>query len=134
KKISVSKTDIDHVLNSPQRQDKTDSEYRLCHILIALPEAPTPTEIQKAKQQIEDLKKQLAAGANFQTLAMSKSAGPQALNGGDLGWKKGTELPTLFAKQELSMAVHEVQGHIRNASGYYLIKLLEKINEREPFI
>ena len=124
--ISISKTDIEHFLNSPQGQDKTGSEYRLGHILIALPEAPTPSEIQQAKQKVEDLKKQLAAGANFQTLAMSQSAGPQALNGGDLGWKKGNELPTLFAKQTLSLAVHEVYGPIRNAGGFHLIKLLEK--------
>jgi len=127
--ISVSKTDIEHFLNSPQGQDKTGSEYRLGHILIALPEAPTPSEIQKAKLQVEDLKKQLATGANFNTLAMSKSAGPQALNGGDLGWKKGTELPTLFAKQALSMSVNEVHGPIRNSSGFHLIKLLEKRSE-----
>lgn len=127
--ISVSKTDIEHFLNSPQGQDKTGCEYRLGHILIAMPEAPTPTQIEKAKQEAEDLKKQLQAGANFKTLAMAKSAGPQAFNGGDLGFKKSTELPTLFAKQALSLQVNEVYGPIRNSSGFHLIKLIEKRNE-----
>lgn len=127
--ISVSKTDIEHFLNSPQGQDKTGYEYRLGHILIALPNAPSPKEIESAKQQAEELKKQLMAGASFKTVAMAKSAAPQALNGGDLGWKKGTELPTLFAKQTLSMAVNEIQGPIRNTSGFHIIKLLDKRNE-----
>ena len=127
--ISVSKSDIEHFLNSPQGQDKTGYEYKLGHILIALPEAPTPAEIEKAKQQAEEVKKQLMTGANFNTLALAKSAGPQALNGGDLGFKKSTELPTLFAKQTLSLSVNEIYGPIRNASGFHIIKLLAKRSE-----
>jgi peptidyl-prolyl cis-trans isomerase SurA len=127
--ISVSKTDVEHFLNSPQGQDKTGYEYRIGHILIALPNTPSPEEIESAKKEAEELKKQLRSGASFKTLAMSKSAGPQALNGGDLGWKKGTELPSLFAKQVLSMGVNEIYGPIRNTSGFHLIKLLEKRNE-----
>lgn len=129
--ISVSKTDIEHFLNSPQGQDRTGCEYRLGHILIALPETPTPEAIENAKKEAEDLKKQLVAGANFKTLAIAKSAGPQALQGGDLGWKKGTELPTLFAKQTLLMSVNEIYGPIRNTSGFHLIKLLDKHNKDE---
>lgn len=124
--ISVSKTDIEHFLNSPQGQDKTGCEYRLGHILIGLPATPSPQEIAKAKSEAEDIRKQLVAGASFKTLAMTKSAGPQALNGGDLGWRKSTELPTLFAKQALSMAVNDIQGPIQNTSGFHIIKLLEK--------
>lgn len=129
--ISISKTDIEHFLNSPQGQDRTGCEYRLGHILITLPDAPSPQEIASAKKEAEELKKQLSGGSNFNTIAMSKSAGPQALQGGDLGWKKGTELPTLFAKQALVMAVNEVYGPIRNTSGFHLIKLLDKRNQNE---
>jgi len=124
--ITVSKVDIDNFLDSPQGQDKTGTEYRLGHILLSLSETPSPEEIQATKKQAEEMVKQLRAGANFSQMAMAKSAGQQALNGGDLGFRKGTEVPTLFAKQASLMQVNEVFGPIKNTSGFHIIKLLEK--------
>lgn len=124
--ITISKRDTEHFLNSPMGQDQTGAEYRLSHILIPLPEAPESIEQQKAEESAEAIAKQLKAGADFAKIAIAKSAGQQALNGGDLGWRKAAAMPTLFAKVVSTLRAGEVYGPIRDTSGFHIIKLIDK--------
>ena len=57
---------------------------------------------------------------------MAKSAGQQALSGGDLGWRKTESIPTLFAKIVPTLQIGEVYGPIKDSSGSHIIKLLDK--------
>src|SRR5690606_40007066 len=58
--------------------------------------------------------------------AMTKSAGRQALNGGDLGWRRSGEVPTLFENYIPTMETGDVVGPIRSTSGMHIIKLIDK--------
>lgn len=124
--VTVSKADIDSFLNSPVGQDQTGVEYHLGHILVMMPDRPTPAELDKTKEKAEGIVKSLKKGSNFQQMAMANSDGRNALKGGDLDWKKIGQLPTLFVKHVPSMNVGEVVGPIRSASGYHIIKLMNK--------
>ncbi|RMD70604.1 MAG: peptidylprolyl isomerase [Gammaproteobacteria bacterium] len=103
--------------------------YHLAHILIALPEGATPEQIQKAKEKAREVMEALKKGQDFRQVALAFSQGQQALQGGDLGWRKADELPTLFADIVPQMKVGEVRGPIRSPSGFHIIKLLEKRSE-----
>jgi len=48
------------------------------------------------------------------------------LQGGDLGWRKLPELPTLFEKIVPSLKLQETPEPIRSSSGLHVIKLLDK--------
>lgn len=124
--ITVSKAEITHFLNSPAGQDHSGVEYHLGHILIAFPEDPTKENIQNIEVQAENTVKELKAGASFAKIAMAKSADQQALNGGDLGWRKLASIPTLFSKVVPALQVNEIYGPIRDNSGFHIIKLLGK--------
>lgn len=124
--IIISNSDVEQFLNSPHGQDHTGVEYRLGHILISLPETPTTEQVTQAQKKAEDLVKQLKAGGDFAQIAMAKSSGPQALNGGDLGFRTRQELPTLFAKLIGNLNKGELMGPVRNDSGFHIIKLLDK--------
>lgn len=124
--ITVSASELDHFLSSPMGQDQTGAEYQVGHILLPLPENPSPTEIQKAEHTAKDLIKKLKNGGDFKQAAMAHSAGPQALNGGELGWRKSPELPTLFARIVPSLPVGEIPAPIKNSSGIHIIKLIDK--------
>ena len=78
------------------------------------------------REQAEDLVAELNAGADFQTLAMARSAGKNALEGGDLGWRKPGALPTLFSDLVTELSITEVRGPIQSGSGFHIIKLLQK--------
>ncbi len=125
-RITVTQQEVDNFLINLQAQGKASDEYRLGHILIALPEAASPADIRRAQQRAQEVLEALRAGEDFATTAMAVSDGQQALNGGDLGWRKAGELPTLFADRVQDMAVGELAGPIRSPSGFHLIKLLDK--------
>ncbi len=124
--IVISKSDVEAFLSSPSGQDQSGTEYRLSHILILTPDTPTPNALKETQTKAEEVVANLKSGADFAKTAMTKSAGRQALNGGDLGWRTTGELPTLFVNYVPSMKVGEVVGPIRSAGGFHIIKLQDK--------
>lgn len=124
--IHVSEQEVSQFLKSPQGMGSMTTEYRLGHILVALSEAPTPEETDAAQAKAQQIVAQLRQGEDFATLALAQSQGEQALNGGDLGWRKLPELPTIFEKIIPSLSVNDVPPPIRSSSGFHIIKLLDK--------
>lgn len=124
--VQVSEQEINQFLQSPNGLGGMISEYRVGHILLSLPDSPSPTEIDAAAQRAAIIIGKLRQGEDFATLAMAESQGEGALQGGDLGWRKLPELPTLFEKIVPSLKVQEIPEPIRSSSGIHIIKLLEK--------
>ncbi len=124
--VSISDKELQYFLQSPAGQDQSDTEYHLSHILIPLPEDPTKTEIDKTKEKSMALVKELKNGADFTKMAIAKSAGQQALNGGDLGWRTMASIPSSFVKYVAALHVGEIYGPIQDSSGFHIIKLLDK--------
>lgn len=125
-RIKISDQEIKDFLASDLGEAVTADEYRLAHILLPVPEDANAAEIKKVQKEAEDLLDRIKGGADFQSLAVEKSKGQNALNGGDLGWRKAVQLPTMFADIAPKMKVGEVRGPIKSASGFHLIKLLDK--------
>ena len=69
---------------------------------------------------------ELQGGANFSNMAATYSDGQQALDGGDLGWRKAGQVPTLFADFITNMEAGDLSDIIKSPSGYHIIKLLDK--------
>ncbi|MGB1270876.1 MAG: peptidylprolyl isomerase [Endozoicomonas sp.] len=124
-RVQVSEQEIDNFLNSPEGQAQMQMEYRLGHILIATPENAAPEQIQTAENKAKALSNQLKKGANFQELAIANSKGQNALEGGDLGWRKADQLPTLFAEQAIKMSKGQISEPIRSPGGFHLFKLMD---------
>lgn len=99
------------------------AEFHLLHILVATPEGASPEEISAAQLKAQRLITQLQDGADFREIALAESDGRQALEGGDLGWRKSTQLPSLFADILGEMERGEISEPIRNSSGFHIIKL-----------
>ena len=103
-----------------------DSEYHLAHILIALPDAASSEQVNSASQTAKQLLERLDQGGEFDQLANEFSAGSNALEGGDLGWRKKAEIPSLFSDAVLKMNPGDYAGPLRSASGFHLVTLLER--------
>lgn len=123
--VKVSDREIDHYLESEQKSGvKADSEFLLGHILVATPQAASAADIQKAKDKAEAIFGELKKGADFKQIALQSSDDPEALKGGDLGWRKLAQIPTLFADLVPTMREGDLQGPIRSPNGFHIIKLL----------
>ena len=123
-RIVVTDQDIDQYLAANSGDDQT--EYHLAHILVAIPDAATPEVREKAHAKADGVLKQLRSGGDFAQLAIANSDSPQALQGGDLGWRKNGTLPTVFANVVPKLAVGDVSNVIEASNGYNIIKLVEK--------
>ncbi len=125
-KIQVSEREVTHFLETEAQSDPEQArEYRLGHILIATPEAASPQTVQKAQRKAERIAAELRQGLDFRQTAIAVSDGAQALEGGDLGWRKLDRIPTLFVDIVPKMKKGEVRGPIHSPSGFHIIKLLD---------
>lgn len=128
-RINVSDREIEEFIERHGAPGQNNREFRLGHILIALPEAATSDQISEAREQAARTATELRNGADFAQMALAVSAGQQALQGGDLGWRKASEVPSLFAEALRQLQTGDISDPIRSASGFHIIKLLETRGE-----
>ncbi len=124
-RIKVTDREVEHYMETQEKIGEEAGQYHLGHILIAVKEAASASEIQKASSKADDLVKKLRAGQDFTQTAMSDSDDDNALKGGDLGWRKPSDVPTLFADRVSKMRPGEVADPVRSPSGFHIIKMLE---------
>lgn len=122
-RINVSPKEVDAYLARQEGKATLNQEFLISHILIATPANASPEQLAAAERQASELYQRIQAGEDFAKLAVAYSAGQQALEGGSLGWRKGNDLPTLFAEVAPGLAKGQVAEPVRNASGFHLIKL-----------
>lgn len=121
---AISDAEVDDYLERTS-DSNSNFEYRLSHILIAVPDAASPETVDKAKIVATDLVRKLNDGAQFEQLANTYSASDTALQGGDLGWRKQAEIPSIFSELVAKMKVGESAGPVRSASGFHIVHLAE---------
>lgn len=133
-RVMVSEREIENFLANQAQQGEGDLEFRIAHILIAIPEGGSARQVTAARQTAENVLSELQAGAEFARLAASHSDGRQALQGGDLGWLRVGQAPTLFADQITTMSAGAVSDLIKSPSGYHIIKLIDKRNSQQVVV
>lgn len=122
-RVTVTEQDIELFLaNQP---DSDDTEFRLSHILVAIPDGASPEQRTKARAEADGLLERLRKGEDFAQLAVSHSDGQQALQGGDLDWRKADALPLIFLQAARRLKPGESSPVMETAGGYHIIKLVE---------
>ena len=124
-RIKVTDREVEHYLETQGKIGDEAIQYHLGHILIAVKEAASAAQIQKAQAKADDLVRKLRAGQDFSQTAMSESEDDNALKGGDLGWRTQNDIPTIFADKISQMHAGEVADPVRSPSGFHIIKMLE---------
>jgi len=120
RRIRVSAQEIENFMSSEDGQSQISAEYLLGHILVAVPSQASPEMIQKAELEASALYKKLKEGADFTEIAIANSDAPNALKGGDLGWRKVAELPEVIGKSVRKLAKGEFSKPIRSPSGFHI--------------
>lgn len=122
-RINVTDAEVEAALAA---QAGGGAQYRLAHILVALPEGATAEQISTGQRKIDGIKSLLERGEmEFSAAAVRYSDSPNALEGGDLGWRALDQIPTSFSGTIRGMQAGGVIGPIRGPSGFQLIKLEE---------
>ena len=120
-RISVSEGEVDAAMAT----QAGSNQYHLAHILVGLPEGATPEQIAAAQKKIEGIKTSLDKGEiAFAAAAVRYSDSPNALEGGDLGWRSVDEIPAAFAQAINGLHAGDVIGPLRGPSGFQLLQLV----------
>jgi peptidyl-prolyl cis-trans isomerase SurA len=133
-RITVSEAEVDLYMATLKTQNAGDSEYELAHILVLVPEQASSDQIEAKRRRAEEALKAIKAGGDFAQVAAGFSDANDALRGGNLGWRAGARLPTVFADQVRTMKPGDISPVLRSASGFHIVKLINKRGRNEGTI
>jgi len=134
---------ISHIIVTPReleqflaRQDSAaaNDQFNVSHILLSLPAAATPEQIAEITKKANDIAERAAKGEDFGQLAIANSNSQTALDGGSLGWRKGSQLPQFILDEVTKMKPGEVSAPLRTPSGFHIVKLNERRSGEAPVI
>ena len=133
-RITVSDAEVENYLATIKAQSGGEAEYRLAHILVLVPEQANPAQIEAKRKRAEEALKSIKDGADFAQVAAGFSDASDALQGGNLGWRPGARLPTVFTDVVRNMQVGEVSPVLRSAAGFHIVKLLDRRSKDQPSV
>jgi peptidyl-prolyl cis-trans isomerase SurA len=122
-RISITPRELEQCLAESDATASDAFDYNISHILIGVPANATPQDIEIARRRIAEIHDRLEAGEDFARLAVATSQAQTALEGGSLGWRKGAQLPTLFADLVVRMRPGEYSDPIQSSGGFQIVKL-----------
>ncbi len=126
-RVVVTDAEIDNYLRkNAGAAANSGQEYRLAHILLRAPEAASPEQLQAIEQQAESLRQRIQAGEDFAALAAEYSNAPDALQGGDLGWRGVDSIPALFVEAAGRLTPGQVSPVFRSPAGFHLLQMVDR--------
>jgi peptidyl-prolyl cis-trans isomerase SurA len=131
-RITVSDAEVENYLATIKAQSGGEAEYRLAHILVLVPEQANAEQIEAKRRRAEEALKNIREGTDFGQVAAGFSDASDALSGGNLGWRPGARLPTVFAETVRGMKAGDVSPVLRSAAGFHIVKLIERRSRNEP--
>lgn len=124
-KITISEGEVETFLLEQTERKGAATEYNVAHILVRVPERATPEQLETRRARAEEAVKRLKGGADFAQIAATYSDAPDALLGGNMGWRSQDRLPELFVDALAKLNPGELSGVLRSPAGFHVLKLVE---------
>jgi peptidyl-prolyl cis-trans isomerase SurA len=121
--IAITPRELEQCLVDSTASASDAFDYNISHILIGVPANATQQDVEAARARIDEIHARLEAGEDFRQLAITNSQAQTALDGGSLGWRKGAQLPTLFADIVIRMKPGDFSEPIQSAGGFQIVRL-----------
>lgn len=124
-KVNVTDSEINNYLTTEANKPKQE-EYNLSHILVNVPENSAPDQVKKLKAKADQIYAQLQTGKSFAQVSAAMSDAPNALEGGQLGWRSTSQIPTAFLDAIQPLAPGQYTPVLRSPNGFHILKVVEK--------
>jgi peptidyl-prolyl cis-trans isomerase SurA len=122
-RIAITPRELEQCLVDSDANASAEFDYNISHILISVAGTATQQDVEAARARVNQIHDRLEAGEDFAQLAVAVSAAQTALDGGSLGWRKGSQLPTLFADVVIRMKPGEFSEPLQSAGGFQIVRL-----------
>ena len=93
--IQISDQEVDNFMATEEGEAMTQPEFRVVQALIEVSKNDSSTEVQRKEDFVDGVLASILAGAPFQEAVSVME--PYAFTGGDLGYKKINDIPSMFA-------------------------------------
>ena len=133
-KIDISEQEIENFINSEEGKTQLAEQYNVQHMLLSVKSGLKEEEINEIEKSALSLIERLKEGESFEKLAASYSSGQNALEGGFLGWRTSSELPSLFSGIVSNLKVGEIADPLRSGAGFHILKLTDKRGNTVKFL
>lgn len=134
RRVHVTQSEIKNYVDNEFNQTDSELELRIAHILVSIPHDPSNAEQIEARERVDAAIKQIHDGADFGDVALAVSDGQNALEKGDLGWRRSEEIPSLFTSFVRDMEVGDTSDVITSPSGYHIIQLTDRRSGEEVLV
>jgi peptidyl-prolyl cis-trans isomerase SurA len=124
-RIQITDQEVDNFLATEEGQKMAQPEYHVLHALLAVSPDASESETSAARAHVERLLGRIRAGESFEQV-IGSSTGRYTFSGGDLGWRKRDDLPSLFADVAPALAQGETSDPVHSDSGFHLVYMAEK--------
>ncbi len=132
-RINITESEIDSFIAMQSASNSTD-EFEISHILIRAGEDTAPEDLKKLRVKAEDALAQLQTGKDFAKISASFSDAPNALEGGGLGWKSGSQIPALFLEALKPLKAGELSSILRSPNGFHILKVTNRRGGSSPLV
>lgn len=121
-RIQITEQEVENFLATEEGQKLTQPEYRIVQALLAVSPDASEKEVAEAEAFIDRLLARIKAGEPFEQVV--SQAGRYQLSGGDLGWRKLDDLPSIFSDIAPNLESGET-GKVRSPSGFHLVYMVQ---------
>lgn len=120
RRINILPAEVDNLANILAQETNATVQYKIGHIQLRFNDEQEKSELEAQANQLVD---KLTKGEDFSTMAYTYSKGPKALQGGDWGWMRKEEMPTIFADQIKLQNKGSIIGPFRSGVGFHILKI-----------
>ena len=122
--INISEQEIDNFLTTEEGEAMTQPEYQVVQALLSISRGEDAAEIAAKEAYVDEVLSNIQSGQSFEQAVSGTE--PYAFTGGDLGWRKLGDLPSMFADTVPTLTVGEVTS-VRSSSGLHLVYLADAV-------
>ncbi len=133
-RLTVSDSEVEAELREEAQRGNSEDELLISHVLVAVPEQADPEQLARREARARESLERLKAGDSFAQVAASYSDAPDALQGGSLGWRALSRVPTVFSATAPSMRKGEISPIIRSGSGFHIFSLIDRRGAESPLM
>ena len=129
--LTVGEAEAREFYDKNQRFYREREGVKASHILVKLEQNATPEQEAEALKKIQGIREEILKGGSFEEIAKSKSEGPSAEKGGDLGFFSKGQMVQPFEEAAFKLKIGDLSEPVRTRFGYHLIKVHERREDKQ---
>ncbi|MEC7814987.1 MAG: peptidylprolyl isomerase [Pseudomonadota bacterium] len=134
-RVRITDREVENYLQASAARGGSEAEYRLAYIFIEADNPANEAAVNEARQTAERLRQEILNGRDFREVAVAESDASNALEGGDMGWRSESQLPSLLAPVVPKLEEGQPSQVLENNSGFHLVMVMEsRGGEQQEFV